>query len=61
MKVKLEDIRVDSFPTTAEPAREQGTVRAFDASVPTCRFSCPPYYTCPECASPVMQERERED
>ncbi|HEX8246470.1 MAG TPA: hypothetical protein VF541_23395 [Longimicrobium sp.] len=58
MKVKLDDIRVDSFATTAETAREQGTVRAFEA---TPRFSCQPQYTCPECASPVMPQREQED
>ena len=56
MKVKLEDIRVDSFPTTVEAADEAGTVRAFDASIPTCRFSCPPRYTCPECAPIDRQE-----
>ena len=58
MKVKLDDIRVDSFPTTSEPTREQGTVCAFEA---TPRFSCQPQYTCPECASPVMPQREQED
>lgn len=58
MKVKLEDVRVDSFATTPETAREQGTVHGFEA---TPRFSCQPQYTCPECASRVMPERVQED
>ncbi|HSU15396.1 pinensin family lanthipeptide [Longimicrobium sp.] len=62
MKVKLEEIRVDSFVTSAEPVDGRGTVRAFEASLLlTCHLSCPPKYTCPECAPPVMPERERED
>jgi|1185.fasta_scaffold641081_2 hypothetical protein len=61
MKVKLEEIRVDSFATTAETADERGTVNGHDASLITCRLSCPPKYTCPECAPPAFPERQRED
>lgn len=56
MKVKLEEIRVDSFATTSDVAEERGTVQAHAASVITCRFSCPPRFTCPECASPRQEE-----
>ena len=62
MKVKLEEVRVDSFATTAETVDERGTVQAHEASLLlTCRFSCPPKYTCPECAPPAFPERPRED
>jgi hypothetical protein len=51
MKVKLEDLRVESFTTTVEADDVRGTVNAHAASLLlTCRFSCPPRYTCPECA-----------
>lgn len=58
MKIRLDDVQVESFPTTPEIAEEDGTVHGFAASIPR---SCPPFYTCPECASPVMEERPRED
>ncbi|HEV7589782.1 MAG TPA: hypothetical protein VGO40_16825 [Longimicrobium sp.] len=61
MKVKLEELRVESFATTSLATTARGTVNAHDASLATCRFSCPPHYTCPECASPVMDEPRRED
>ncbi|HET7464435.1 MAG TPA: hypothetical protein VFJ82_24460 [Longimicrobium sp.] len=62
MKVKLENLRVESFATTAGADDVRGTVNAHEASaLYTCRFSCPPYYTCPECAPPVMEERQIED
>jgi len=52
MKVKLENLRVESFATTLETDDVRGTVNAHEATgvVYTCKFSCPPYYTCPECA-----------
>ena len=49
-KVKLDEIRVDSFTTTPEVAAERGTVLGNDASAVTCIWSCVPRYTCPECA-----------
>ncbi|MDB4950610.1 MAG: hypothetical protein JWM27_3259 [Gemmatimonadetes bacterium] len=55
MKLKLEDVQVDSFPTTAETADAEGTVHAFQFSYP--HFSCPPKYTCPECANPGAHEQ----
>ncbi|HEX8903843.1 MAG TPA: hypothetical protein VF771_03320 [Longimicrobiaceae bacterium] len=61
MKVKLDDIRVDTFATGEVPTLRQGTVRAHEATSYTCRWSCTPYYTCPECAYPVMPERQQED
>jgi len=61
MKVKLEEIRVDSFATTAEAMDEKGTVNGYNASLITCRLSCPPKYTCPECAPPAFPDRPRED
>lgn len=64
MKVKLENLRVESFATTAGAGGARGTVNAHEkasAALYTCRFSCPPYYTCPECAPPVMEERPVED
>jgi hypothetical protein len=57
MKLKLEDIQVDSFPTH-ETTDEAGTVQGYQFSYP--HFSCPPKYTCPECASPVMDEEPAE-
>lgn len=62
MKVKLEDLSVESFATTSEGVGRRGTVNAHEASpLYTCKWSCPPYYTCPECAPPVMEERVVED
>lgn len=62
MKVKLENLRVESFATTAAGGDARGTVNANEASaLYTCRFSCPPYYTCPECAPRVVPERPAED
>ncbi|HET7233624.1 MAG TPA: pinensin family lanthipeptide [Longimicrobium sp.] len=58
MKVKLDEVRVESFATTAGNDGARGTVNAHEA---TPRFSCQPYYTCPECASPVMEERPIDD
>jgi hypothetical protein len=58
MKVKFEDLRVESFVTTTNAADARGTVNGHEA---TPRFSCQPHYTCPECASPVMDERSIED
>ena len=57
MKLKLEDISVDSFPTH-EVVRADGTVHGQEFSYP--HYSCPPKYTCPECAPPVMDEPEAE-
>jgi hypothetical protein len=58
MKLKLDDVQVESFPTTAEMGAEDGTVHAFAASIPR---SCPAKYTCPECASPAFPEPRAED
>ncbi|HSU15397.1 hypothetical protein [Longimicrobium sp.] len=52
MKVKLEEIRVDSFATAAEPSAQRGTVNAHMQTSYTCKWSCYPKYTCPECAMP---------
>ena len=57
MKIRLEDVRVDSFTTTHAPAEERGTVHANEVTV---HFSCPPRYTCPECASPAFLEPDAE-
>jgi hypothetical protein len=56
MKVKLDDIQIESFITTPEMAGERGTVQAHDASAVTCRYSCVPKYTCPECAMTRAEE-----
>jgi hypothetical protein len=58
MKIRLDDVRVESFATTHAPVAERGTVHANEATV---HFSCPPRYTCPECASPAFPEPEAED
>jgi len=50
MKLKLEDVQVDSFQTAADDEEQNGTVQAFAFSYP--HYSCPPKYTCPECANP---------
>jgi hypothetical protein len=51
MKLKIDDIRVDSFDTAAEPAETRGTVEAHASQliVITCRATCPGQETCPEC------------
>jgi hypothetical protein len=51
MKLKLEDVRVDSFATADAGTEERGTVHAQGSAliVLTCRASCPGNYTCPEC------------
>ena len=53
MKIRLDDVQVDSFATTHATVAERGTVHANEVTV---RFSCPPKYTCPECASPPFHE-----
>jgi hypothetical protein len=55
MKLKLDDIRVDSFATGADAKPARGTVRGHEASliVLTCYISCPPQYSCPECPPPA--------
>ena len=60
-KLMLADLRVESFATTPPVDDERGTVHGNAASVLSCRFSCPPKYTCPECAPPVKEERPLED
>ncbi len=49
-KLMLTDLRVESFTTTPPVSAERGTVQGNAASLITCRLSCPPRYTCPECA-----------
>jgi hypothetical protein len=52
MKLKLEDVRVDSFATLDAATVERGTVQGQAASqliVLTCRATCPGNETCPEC------------
>ncbi len=56
MKVKLDDIQIDSFITTPEMVGERGTVQAHGASAVTCIHSCVPKYTCPECALTRAEE-----
>jgi hypothetical protein len=53
MKLKLEDVQVDSFITVDASAEQNGTVQGYQFSV---LFSCPPKYTCPECAPPAIDE-----
>jgi len=61
MKVKLEELCVESFATTPQAMDARGTVNAHEATfVYTCKWSCPPYYTCPECAPRAMEERPQE-
>lgn len=50
-KLTLDDLHVESFATTPPLQAERGTVHGNAASLVTCRLSCPPRYTCPECAS----------
>lgn len=51
MKLKIDDIRVDSFDTAAVLPDGPGTVEAHASQliVITCRASCPGQETCPEC------------
>jgi hypothetical protein len=58
MKIRLDDVQVESFPTTPEIRGEAGTVHGFAASIPR---SCPARYTCPECASPAFPEPDAEN
>ena len=58
MKLKLDEVAVESFATTDGDAETRGTVQGQEFSYP--HFSCPPKYTCPECASPVMAPRDDE-
>lgn len=58
MKLRLDEMRVDSFSTTPARADEHGTVYANEVTV---HFSCPPRYTCPECAPPAHPERDDHD
>ncbi|MBV9107912.1 MAG: hypothetical protein JO306_00720 [Gemmatimonadetes bacterium] len=62
MKLKLEEIRVESY-ATLDVDVARGTVRGEEmaASLVTCRLSCPPKYTCPECAPPALPDVRRED
>jgi hypothetical protein len=50
MKLKIDDIHVESF-ATAVATPERGTVEAHASQliVITCRPSCPGQVTCPEC------------
>lgn len=57
MKLKPDDVQVESFPTTPAMGSGDGTVHAFAASIPR---SCPARYTCPECASPAFPEPDAE-
>lgn len=58
MKLRIEDLHVDSFATVEAGADARGTVQAHEV---TPLRSCQPRYTCPECASPVFEPAERED
>lgn len=59
-KTKLTELRVESFETMGAMDDGRGTVHANAASLLTCRLSCPPRYTCPECAPPVRDDRAQE-
>jgi hypothetical protein len=50
MKLKLEDLGIESFATEEEQRNEGGSVQGYAFSAP--HYSCPPRYTCPECAPP---------
>ena len=56
LRLAPEELRVESFGTTAAGADERGTVHGLATGGPgyTCygRPTCVPIYTCPECASP---------
>ena len=58
MKIRLDDVRVESFATTHAPVEARGTVHANEFTV---HFSCPPRRTCPACASPAFPEPDAED
>ena len=59
MKLKLEDVQVDSFATSDDETGRAGTVQGYQFSYP--HYSCPPKYTCPECAPPAMDEPAPEE
>jgi hypothetical protein len=54
MKLKIDDICVESFDTAAVVLDSRGTVEAHASQliVITCRATCPGQETCPEC--PVL-------
>ncbi|HEX8696172.1 MAG TPA: pinensin family lanthipeptide [Longimicrobium sp.] len=61
LKLKLDDLQVESFPTADGGAKGKGTVKAHDVptywlpgcwTAPDYGSTCEPVYTCPECASP---------
>ena len=47
MKLKIEELLVDSFATDDAARDARGTIHAHEA---TPYWSCQPKYTCPECA-----------
>lgn len=52
MKLKLDDVRVESFATADVVPEGRGTVHGQAASqliMLTCRATCPGNQTCPEC------------
>jgi hypothetical protein len=51
MKLKLDQVRVESFATEDAAPEMRGTVQghASQLIVLTCRPSCPGHETCPEC------------
>jgi hypothetical protein len=50
MKLKLDDIRVDSFATANAATEQRGTVHGHASLLLiTCRATCPGHETCPEC------------
>jgi hypothetical protein len=61
MKVKLEEIRVDSFATAAEPMQQRGTVNAHDASASTCVWSCGSTPVRSACTPPSRSAPPRTD
>ena len=50
MKLKLTDLRVESFPTDETDAEARGSVEGYGGISYPLR-SCPPKLTCPECAA----------
>ena len=50
MKLKLDDIRIDSFATADAAPGQRGTVHGqATLLLITCRATCPGNETCPEC------------
>jgi len=51
MKLKIDDIGVESFDTAADLPETRGTAGAHASQliVITCRATCPGQETCPEC------------